>query len=309
MIEPAVLTTDRLTLRPLTVDDAQALYSVYSHPLAMRYWHTPLHASVAVTRATIVSLLSDTACWWAICRRADGQAIGLIGYLGNEGAPGMGYLLHPAWWRQGYMTEALRAALEHGFDQLGLDRAELWIDADNSASQKLAETVGFTRRGRFIQRHAHREAAHETLVYGILAREWRGDEPAPAAGASLPCCYGLQPILAVRDVQATARFYRDLLDFRIAFLSGDPPTYGAVSYGEWTTEGAQIRLAQRATGRAVDPRVELYIVVGPSIDDRYERYRARGAPIAASPVSRPWGEREFAIRDCNGYVLWFSTPE
>ena len=40
------------------------------------------------------------------------------------------------------------------------------------------------------------------------------------------------PILFVRDVAASAAFYRDTLGFAIDFLYGEPPFYGAVSRGE-----------------------------------------------------------------------------
>ena len=39
------------------------------------------------------------------------------------------------------------------------------------------------------------------------------------------------PILFVRDVPASAAFFRDKLGFGIDFLHGDPPFYGAVSRG------------------------------------------------------------------------------
>ena len=40
------------------------------------------------------------------------------------------------------------------------------------------------------------------------------------------------PILFVRDVTASAAFYREGCGFEIDFLHGDPPSYGAISRGD-----------------------------------------------------------------------------
>ena len=302
-----LLVTDRLILRPLAVVDAGALFETYSHPEAMRFWDTPPHADDAVTRAMIERALHPNACWWAICLKDRPVTIGNVGYLGNLGVPGMGYILHPAYWRQGYMIEAVTAALDYGFEHLGLDRVELWINDDNLASQRLAEKVGFTRRGRFRQKYHHHAASHEKLVYGLYVNEWR--QPVNQPNTSPPDhFYGLQPILAVPDVKATVEYYRDKLGFTLDFLYGDPPTHGAVSRGEWTTECVRIQLTQASDSTANGSSGALSIFMGPDIDELCERYRANGVPIEREPATQPWGMREFAIRDCNGYLLRFGTP-
>lgn len=304
MNSSATITTDRLVLQPLTVDHAPALYTVYSHPEAMHYWNTPCHASVDATRTMIEDMSHARACWWAIRHQEDSRVIGAVGYLGNQGPPGMGYILHPAYWRQGIMREAVRAALDFGFDQLGLDRVELWINDDNLPSQRLAEQIGFTRRGRFRQKYDHYESSHEKLVYGLLRAEWRSAQP--TEGRRGPLVYSLQPILAVTDVAATAAYYRDKLGFTIAFLFGEPPTFGAVSLHEWTGEGAHIQLSE--VDMLTPPQVGLYLFAGPAIADLYARYRAAGVQVERDLADQPWGMREFAIRDCNGYLLRFGLP-
>ncbi len=300
------LITERLTLTPMTEGDAEELYPIFRDPRAMRYWHTPPHAEVADTRAMIGTLLADSAYWWTIRRREDDCVIGKIGFLGREGVPGMGYMLAPASWRRGYMTEAVRAALDFGFADLGLEGVELWIHADNLASRKLAEKVGFIRRGRFPLHAPHERTAHETIVFGMRKEEWRPDPAAPAPG--MPRCYSLQPVLAVADVQATVHWYRDTLGFAIEFLFGDPPTYGAVSYADWRTEGAHIMLSQSADTPRSSSGVTLYLFVGPSIDDLYDLYRSREVTIVDPLTSFPWGQREFSIADVNGYILRFGSP-
>lgn len=304
----STITTERLILEPLTVRDADDLFEVYSNDDAMRFWDTPPHDSAAETLQTIEAMLGEAACWWSIRPKSETQRIGAVGYLGNPGVPGMGYILHSDYWQQGYMREAVSAALAFGFDTLKLDRVELWINEDNGASQKLARDVGFIRRGRFRQKYWHHERAHDKIVYGIRAGQWYQNDDNPEPDQSHHHFYTLQPVLAVKDVQATAEYYRDRLGFRIDFLYGNPPFHGAVSQGEWSTEGVKIQLsASDASDSGELSAVSLYIFVGPNIDALFEQYEQAGVDIHRRVADYPWGMREFEIKDCNGYILRFGT--
>jgi [ribosomal protein S5]-alanine N-acetyltransferase len=297
------LVTERLILGPLGVDDAADLYPIYSDPETLRFWHHPPHLTVGETSAMIAGEIAPgRSCWWTIWQKRDDRAIGVVGYLGNPGVPGMGYILHRDYWGEGYMSEAVRAALDYGFGHLEVDRIELWIVRENLASRRLAERIGFTYRGRFRQKFAHAAQSHEMTVYGLLRYEWKGGEPPPVQ------VYSMQPILAVADVEATAAFYRDKLGFSISFLYGDPPTYGAVAHQQWTPDGATIQLAQRDDVAKQPPAVGLYLFVGAGIDILYQRYQQKGVTIVQELETHPWGMREFAIRDGNGYLLRFGTP-
>lgn len=299
------LTTERLTLRPLAVSQAEVLFPIYSHPQAMAYWASPCHQTVAETQAMIArEVAPERACWWSLWRHADNRAIGVAGYLGNEGVPGMGYILHPDCWGQGYMGEAVAAALDYGFDVIGLDRVELWIVAENRASRRLAERLGFSYRGSLRQRYAHQMHSHEKAVYGLFAHEWQGKATDGNGGR----IYDMQPILPVHSVADTAAFYRDRLGFSIDFLLGDPPTYGCVARSEWTCDGARIQLTQVGPDAPLAQGLALYFFVGPAIDALYRRYLDQGVEVVSAPETRPWGMREFSVRDCNGYLLRFGTP-
>jgi ribosomal-protein-alanine N-acetyltransferase len=275
MNQPQTIHTERLTLRPLAASDAADLFAVYSHPEAMRYWDTPPHETIVTTKGLIDHKLAHgQSCTWSICLVQNDCAIGVVEYLGSPGAPGMGYILHPDYWRQGYMSEAVHAALEYGFTVLGLDRVELWINDENRASLRLAEKVGFIRRGRFQQKYHHHAVAHEKFVYGLYRHEWQhlgGDLPASPPPARF---YTVQPILLVADVAATVAYYCKKLGFAVNFLYGDPPTHGAVSRGDWTTEGATIQFSQRDELGAAPRSVELYFFVGSQIDLLYAGYTA-----------------------------------
>ena len=229
------------------MDDASDLFAAFSDAETMHFMDQPAHSTVTQTRTHLTRMLTPGSCWWTIAVKPASEVIGFVGYLGETSVPGMGYLLRRDYWRQGYMTEAVNVALDHGFTVLGLDRVELWINDGNIASQRLAETTGFTRRSQFRMRYPHNAAAHDKVVYGQYRYEWAAK---PERVAVQPrACYSVQPILAVANVQETVDYYVDQLGFTLNFLYGDPPTHGAVAWHDWSTEGAIIQLSQRIKSR------------------------------------------------------------
>ena len=120
--------------------------------------------------------------------------------------------------------------------------------------------------------------------------------------------YGVEAVLLVPDVRAALAFYRDVLGFNIDFDAGSPPVHARVSSGDPSSPAtARIRF-ELASGTLAEPRsCYLYVYVGRAVDDLFAAYRDRGVEIVGAPSDRPWGLRQFEIRDCNGYQLTFSA--
>ena len=116
--------------------------------------------------------------------------------------------------------------------------------------------------------------------------------------------HGVQPVLPVSDVAASAGFFREVLGFEIDFLEGEPPVHGRVKVvGDWG-HPIYIHLSLAESG-VVAPSGEIRIHVGRDLDGLFEAVRQRGAEVVFAPVSQPWGLREFAVREVNGHVLRF----
>jgi catechol 2,3-dioxygenase-like lactoylglutathione lyase family enzyme len=111
-----------------------------------------------------------------------------------------------------------------------------------------------------------------------------------------------QAILAVADVAATVRFYRDKLGFADEWLWGDPPTFGGVSWGR---VGVMFCL-QPALASRVDGHQHYFFISG--IDRLYEQHRENGVEVISPLEAKPWGLREYTARDPNGYHLRFGEP-
>jgi [ribosomal protein S5]-alanine N-acetyltransferase len=173
------LTTQRQYLRPAAPTDAQALFAIKSDAeVTGRYGQEP-HRSLDDTLAWIQRLQDSyarrEALFWCITLQGQETAIGGI-TLWNFG-PGfhcaeIGYELHPAYWRQGIMSEAASAVLRFGFGELGLHRIEAVPLAKNMPSRSLLHKLGFTQEGSLRQREFFRGHFEDQLYFGLLQEEW-----------------------------------------------------------------------------------------------------------------------------------------
>lgn len=270
----------------------------------MRYMPSLPHRSIEETRAWLFADMSrQGAHHWAITLKNENTPIGYVNFLGETRFPGMGYMIHPDQWGNGYAPEACRAAITFGFDNLGYDRVELWINEANIASQRVATKLGFKLKGSLPQKYSHEKTHHIMLVYGILAQEWQGD----VIQRESVRFFNVEPVLMVHDIEATAAFYCDKLGFQIDFMYGDPADHAAVSRGDWTGSVVTIQLSRVAQERNLTPSGYLYVVVDTNLDTLHNQYRDHDVEIISEPTSQPWGMREFAIRDNNGHPLIFAT--
>lgn len=106
----------------------------------------------------------------------------------------------------------------------------------------------------------------------------------------------LHPSLAVTDVQAAADFYTKKLGFTLGFTWGEPPTMAGVNLGD-----VQVFLEQGTPG---PQGCLVYFVVG-NADELFEFQRANGIEIVEPPDDRPYGLRDYMVRDLYGYRLSF----
>jgi GNAT superfamily N-acetyltransferase len=111
-----------------------------------------------------------------------------------------------------------------------------------------------------------------------------------------------EAILAVADVVAAVRYYRDKLGFTEEWLWDDPPTFGGVSWGKVSV----MFCLQPALAARVEGHQHAFFVSG--IDRLHERHREIGVQVISPLEAKPWGLREYTVRDCNGYHLRFGEP-
>ena len=110
---------------------------------------------------------------------------------------------------------------------------------------------------------------------------------------------GSEPIFPVADVVATVRYYREVLGFREGWTWGKPPDFGGARWGK---VGAMFSL-QPEPGAPIGGQWHSFFVEG--IDALHDLHRRNGAAICSPLEAKPWGLREYTVRDLNGHYLRF----
>jgi len=306
MTDDRLIKTERLVLRPLVREDAGAIYLFFSDEETVRYWNAFPHQGVEDTAEMIDHIISrERSCYWAIATPTSGAAIGYVGYAGNQGTPALVYILAPEYRGQGLATEAIRAAVGYGFDDLKLKRIEAWIHPENIDSIKAAGRVGFTYRGRRRMKFVNASVPHDLLVYGLEASEWFHVAGPLVRGDDDQNFYALRLVLAVRNIDETIGFYQEKLGFELEYCHGNPPEEAGVSKGQWSSDVIKIHFL--ASEEEIRPSGYLYFVVGADIDGLFENYRGKGVQIDFEPRTTVLGGREFQISDPNDHKLRFGT--
>jgi ribosomal-protein-alanine N-acetyltransferase len=175
-----VLETERLQLRPFTLEDEAAVFALASNPEVARFVRFEAHRTPAETRAFLE--LVEQHCRrgdpfaWAIVRRGDDRPIGSCGFVsqcGERRSAEIGYWLGKPYWGKGYAVEAARALVHFGFEQMGLDRVEAKCFAENCAGQRVIEKLGMKFEGTDRSEMIKGDYP-ELRVYAIVRQDWRG---------------------------------------------------------------------------------------------------------------------------------------
>jgi uncharacterized glyoxalase superfamily protein PhnB len=111
-------------------------------------------------------------------------------------------------------------------------------------------------------------------------------------------------VLAVRDLNASTRYYREVLGFNEdpidaegwSFLTRDN---FRVMLGECPNEPPASELGDHSY-------VAYWNIDG--VDQFYQELAARGALVTSEPADKPWGLREFGLRTPDGHRITCGEP-
>ena len=142
-----IVSTERLFLRQLELDDVDALFEVLGDPVAMRYYPAPFDREGVVNWIEWArrSYLENGFGLWAIIRRSDGRLIGDCGPMLQpvEGQliPEVGYHIVPTEQGRGFATEAARACVGWAFANTRFDVVCSLVAPENAPSRAVAAKV------------------------------------------------------------------------------------------------------------------------------------------------------------------------
>lgn len=143
--------TSRLSFRHWQEADAEALYKYASDPRVSELALWPRHTSVEMSRQVIRDFFIPNEYTYAMVLKETGEPIGCIGLVpaGEEHFATLadereaGYWIGHPYWEKGLTTEALKALIVFCEHNLRLDSILITTDANNKASQRVAEKCGF----------------------------------------------------------------------------------------------------------------------------------------------------------------------
>lgn len=155
------LETERLRLRPVSLEDGDAFAAFYADPEVMRYLGVgrPLGRDETETslRRMVRNFELDGFGQFAVERLEDGELLGRCGFLvwdaetltptteAESTGPTeleIGYALGREFWGQGYATEAATAVRNHALRSMRRRRLIAFIRPGNQASARVAEKLG-----------------------------------------------------------------------------------------------------------------------------------------------------------------------
>lgn len=179
---PPPFRTERLILRGFTEADFEAVHDYASDPEVSRYmdWgpntpeQTRHYLGLAIQaqdegRPHVLNLAVEVA--------AEARLIGSIRLEVKDPAnrtADIGYSIHRAYWGRGLVAEAGRELLRIAFEAMDLHRVWASCDARNTGSWRVMEKIGMRREGVLKKANLRRDGWKDTLLYAVLAEEWRG---------------------------------------------------------------------------------------------------------------------------------------
>lgn len=178
MTPQPTLETERLTLRPFSLDDARTVQRLAGDKLIASTTLNIPHPYENGMAEDWISKHDETfnegkGVTFAITAKS-GELVGAISLMniveGHQAE--LGYWVGVPYWNRGICTEAGEAVLRYGFIDRGLNRVYASYLTRNPASRRVMEKLGMVPEG-ILRAHALKWGAHEDLgLMGILKTDW-----------------------------------------------------------------------------------------------------------------------------------------
>lgn len=111
---------------------------------------------------------------WGISMKGHSNIIGTIGFnnFTKRHRANIGYDLQADFWNRGFITEALEAVIEYGFNELDINRIEAEVMPGNPASEKVLSKIGFKNEGLLRQWMYWNDKHYGMIMFSLLQSEF-----------------------------------------------------------------------------------------------------------------------------------------
>ncbi|MCJ7700103.1 MAG: GNAT family N-acetyltransferase [Anaerolineales bacterium] len=172
--------TKNLILRRMHCADAGALFEILADEEVTEFYDDDAFSDISQASDQIEAwengFKNKRCIRWGITRKGEGYLLGSCGYYGFQPwyqRASIGYELGRDSWRQGIMTEALRAMIDFGFGDMGLNRIEAVVMPGNTASLKMLEKLGFRKEGLLGEYEKWGSKGFVDLcMFAVLRKAW-----------------------------------------------------------------------------------------------------------------------------------------
>ncbi len=170
------LKTPRLTLRQITLADAQAIFAMRSNArigqfIARPSMQNPEDAETLVKKVADAYAAKQGIGWAGILR--DGQTcIGTCGFNSIDQAnlrAEIGGEMATEYWGKGIAQEAVKAIIHFGFAELGLHSIEAKVSPQNRGAIFVMEQLGFVKEAHYKDRIYFNGTFSDMAVYTCFA--------------------------------------------------------------------------------------------------------------------------------------------
>ena len=150
-----VLTTERLTLRQLLINDEHEIFTLRSDSEINKYLDRQLSTTIDDARNFIIkvneNINKNVALYWAITFSDRNILVGTIclyGFSDENDNCEIGYELLTNFQGQGIMKEAVEKVIDYAFNTIKVKKIEAFFHRDNQSSINLLEKVSFSSSNR-----------------------------------------------------------------------------------------------------------------------------------------------------------------
>jgi ribosomal-protein-alanine N-acetyltransferase len=145
-----VLTTERLTLRQLVLNDEEEIFTLRSDSEINKYLDRQLSNTIDDARDFINKINEhinkNDSLYWAITLTGNNQLVGTIclyGFSDENSNCEIGYELLTGYQGQGIMKEAAEKVIDYAFNSIKVKKIDAFFHRDNQGSIKLLEKLSF----------------------------------------------------------------------------------------------------------------------------------------------------------------------
>lgn len=168
------ITTDRLIIRKFKHDDWQSVHEYTSDTNVMKYIPEGVFTE-EITKEFIKQNVGDQAEKFPVVLIDGNILIGHIffdKYFGDHTYE-IGWVFNPKYYNKGYASEAAKAILQFGFENMKLHRIIATCQPQNIPSYRVMEKIGMRREGYFKKCIPNGNEWWDEYYYAILEEEWK----------------------------------------------------------------------------------------------------------------------------------------